>query len=148
MSISVKIEGLDAMNAYFKDYLVRKKRALLAVVAKTTNDIKTDAIIKAPIDLGELRGGIIDKVYERKSSINGDVLSAAPYSAYVEFGSRPHWTGIANLRGWAERHGIPAYLVQKSIAEKGTPAQPYMVPAVMENKNPFIKNVIGVMSTK
>lgn len=144
----IKVEGLEKLENYFKDYMIRKKKGLLGIVADTSQNIRMDAIAAAPVDLGELRNNIRETIIERKDMISGDVLSAATYSAYVEYGSRPHWTGKQNLQGWADRHGIPVYLVQKSIAEKGTPAQPFMGPAAIQNKNPFVRNIVSLMSTK
>ena len=147
MGITIKVIGLNKAMNNIEQYLERKKRSLLGVVAQTSTAIQQTAKQLAPVDMGELKADIISTVIERKHSISGDVLSAAPYSAYVEFGARPHWTSVKNLEGWADRHGISPYAVQYSIAKKGTPAQPFLGPAALKEKNNFIRGVKIVMST-
>ena len=80
---NVKIEGLEKLENYFKDYMIRKKNGLLGIVADTAYKVKSDAVSEAPVDLGELRNNIRETVIERKDVISGDVLSAATYSAYI-----------------------------------------------------------------
>lgn len=147
MGFKVKIEGLNEGINNLEHYIERKKRGLLGVVAGSSTAIQNTAKQLAPADLGELREEIFSTVIERRDSISGDVLSAADYSAYVEFGARPHWTSVRNLEGWAERHGISPYAVQYSIAKKGTPAQPFMTPAAVKEKNNFVRGVKIVMSS-
>ena len=56
----------------------------------------------------------------------GQVISTKRYAGWVDQGTRPHWPPPGALAGWAKRHGIPEFLVQRKIAEKGTPATFYM----------------------
>ena len=53
------------------------------------------------------------------------VGSRVDYAPYVEKGTRPHWTSVRNLEKWALDHGISPYAVQRSIAERGTKANPF-----------------------
>jgi len=56
----------------------------------------------------------------------GQVISTKKYAGWVDQGTRPHWPPPGALRGWARRHGIPEFLVQRKIAREGTPATHYM----------------------
>lgn len=48
--------------------------------------------------------------------------------------SAPHWPPPnQSLTAWADRHGIPVFLVAKSISEKGTPIIPFVSEAVDES---------------
>ena len=53
------------------------------------------------------------------------VFSKANYAKYVEFGTRPHWTSIDNLREWARQKGLNPRAVQIGIARRGTKANPF-----------------------
>lgn len=50
----------------------------------------------------------------------GGEVAAAEYGGYLDQGTRPHWPPIQAVAGWAERHGIPPFLVARKIAEEGT----------------------------
>lgn len=70
-----------------------------------------------------------NKIRVTKSSIIIDDPSAMS----IEFGARPHWAPVAGLVDWAARKGKgpqAAYRIQRAIAERGTPAKPYMQPAI------------------
>lgn len=62
---------------------------------------------------------------------------AAEYAEHVEFGTRPHFPPVDALKRWARRvlgdEGA-AWPVAKKIAEKGTPAQPYVRPGIDATK--------------
>lgn len=66
----------------------------------------------------------------------GDTLVwgySAAYAEFVEDGTEPHWPPIKPLKGWARRvlgDEQAAYAVQATIAEHGTPAQPFVEPGV------------------
>jgi len=69
------------------------------------------------------------------------VSASAPYAAAVEYGSSPHWVPIAPLKEWARKKigkEEVAYAIQKKIAKKGTPAQPFLEPAA-RNINVYLR---------
>ena len=99
--------------------------------------------------MGSLRAGINYTLTKRNTKIEANILSSEDYSAYVEYGTSPHFPPPRALEGWAQRHGFGeggGFLVAKSIARRGTPAQPFMYPAYAEQKPKFIRNVRRVMS--
>ena len=59
---------------------------------------------------------------------------SARYGLYVERGTRPHWPPRAPLEGWARRHGVPVFVVQRAIARKGTRARPFLLPAFLQER--------------
>lgn len=114
------------------------KKAFERVLIKSVFKIQELAKRYAPADTGFLRRNIkIIKINNHKYII----VSEAPYSASMEFGSKPHWTSVENLKTWAKRklgdENI-AYALQKSMAKKGVKRQPFMIPAMMEVKNIWI----------
>lgn len=80
----------------------------------------------APVDTGALRDSI-DVRWHGESEL--EVGADVPYAGAVQGGTPPHWVPISALVGWANRHGIPAGALQRSIAHKGTQAHPFMEPA-------------------
>jgi HK97 gp10 family phage protein len=127
--MDIKVEGLNNLRNAFEQYARDNKAGLLNIVASASTSIESKARQNAPRDLGKLKSQINHVVIEKKDKIEGRIRSDASYSLFVEEKTKPHWTSQKNLIGWARRKGIPVRLVQKSIAEKGTQAQPFMAPA-------------------
>ena len=84
------------------------------------------AIQEAPTDQGRLRN---DFHTELKKSF-GRLFNPTRYAIYVHEWTRPHFAPIDKLQGWADRHGIPVGALRRSIARKGTKANPFMDRAV------------------
>jgi HK97 gp10 family phage protein len=147
VSLKIQVLGVNQAINNIEKYMQRKHLGLLGAVIESSKDISSTAKSLTPVDLGELRTDINYTVADRKNSIEGNILSSAPYSTYVEFGSRPHRPPAKALEGWADRHGIPVGAVIASIAKKGTKAQPFMTPAAMAQKPKFIRAVRRVMSS-
>jgi hypothetical protein len=86
------------------------------------------AEIRAPKDTGRMARG----VRFRWENAGGAVYSTATYGGFVDQGTRPHWPPPQALAGWAARHGIPAFLVGRKIAEEGTEATHWITHAVRD----------------
>lgn len=147
---NIEVSGIPQAIKDMRSYVRKKHQELVLTVLTSSMSMQEEAKKLAPKDLGELKNNITHVLKTKgsrlKGNIESDIISAAPYSAYVEFGARPHWTKISNIQGWADRHGIPAGAVQYSIATKGTKAQPFMDPAYRKEKPKFINGVKRVMS--
>lgn len=82
-------------------------------------------------EVGLLTGGII----------GGWVLVGAKYGGYVEFGTRPHMPPVEPLKQWAKRKlgdeklGYPVAL---KIKKEGTKPQPYLYPAMEQNRDKLV----------
>lgn len=149
MGVTVQVIGLTAAINNIDDYIARKKRGLLRTVAQGSTQIQNEARRNAPVDLGTLRNDINHTIIEKRDRIDGLILSAASYSAFVEYGTRPHFPPPRALKGWAARHGMAGaeYQIARKIAIRGTKAQPFMLPAYMTVKRKFIRSVKQVMSS-
>jgi len=79
---------------------------------------------RAPVHDGELRRSI------RGSIKNEELLIyMVGYAINVEFGSKPHWTSVDNLKKWAkDKLGDEklAYALQRHIAMYGTKPHPFI----------------------
>lgn len=147
MSLKIQVLGVERALNNIEQYIQRKHNGLLAAVAESSKSVTNEAKKNAPTDLGDLKNNIGYTIADRKNSIEGNILSASGYSAFVEFGTRPHRPPAKALEGWAARHGIPVGAVLNKIAREGTPAQPFMTPAAMQEKPKFLRAVRSVMSS-
>jgi len=158
MSLSTKevnqaIKQIEKKSTQYKGNLSR-------VVFKGALDIESDAKSRSPVNEGRLRSGIVSKL-DRKN-ISADVVSTADYSAFMEFGTKTKVSVPAGydklasqFRGskqgkfgdllkaisdWASKKGIDeeaVYPIALSIARKGVPAKPFLIPSY-ERQRPRI----------
>lgn len=112
------------------------KKGLSKSLKIVTNQVK----VETPVDTGRLRAGTTDEVRESGNEIIGVVGNNVEYAPFVENGSAPHFPPIAAVQGWADRHGIPAFLVARSIARNGTKAH-RMFGRVLES--PFVAGIVS-----
>lgn len=95
-------------------------------------------------DLGNLANTIL---VDRSS--DGEMVEigpTAPYGPCVEFGTKPHFPPPDALEGWAKRHGFDsAWPICKAIAEHGTPAQPFLLPAYLSIVDKFFSRLKEIL---
>ena len=124
---NVTIRGLSEVEELFdrtnKNVHKRGKKLLheLGWFAKRTAQTKITEV--GAVDLDELRSGIHFRTKAKNKSIETVVKpseKADEYAIFVEEGTKPHWAPRDALQGWADRHGIPVFLVQRKIAQDGT----------------------------
>jgi hypothetical protein len=96
---------------------------------RAADEMEKIAMELVPVATGRLK--MNTKVEREIAGIRSRIIlwARTPYAKSVEEGSVPHVTGSPRVREWAALKGIPAAWVYKSIAEKGTPAQPFIGPA-------------------
>jgi len=82
---------------------------------------------EVPVAFGDLK----ESGELRRSDTQATFGYRAGHAPFVEFGTDPHWPPIKPLKDWAALvlgDEDAAYAVQQKIAERGTPAQPFMDP--------------------
>jgi len=121
-AISVEIKGVEELNAAFK------KAPQIAV-----GELRR-AILKALITLqGEARkfvvkdtGRLVNAIrYVQPTMVSGKLTAETQYAIYVHEGTKPHFPPLSAVEPWAKRHGVPALVVARAIARKGTKANPF-----------------------
>jgi len=120
--LSVKIDGLDALKAAFRDSPRIAAKHLNTAIKQGVFTLLANARRDAPVDQGFLRGAGMVTSFE---ILKGTLENKAPYAVYVHEGTRPHYPPLSAIKGWADRHGVSPFLVQRSIARKGTKAKPF-----------------------
>ncbi len=77
------------------------------------------------------------------------IFTDVNYASAVEKGTKPHFPPPQSLSGWASRHGMTGleFVIARSIASKGTKAQPFMLPAYEDEQSNFINNIERVLES-
>ena len=75
---------------------------------------------EAPKDTGKMAKGITFDTYAKGHDLELRITSKESYTVFVLRGTRPHSAPWSALQGWADRHGIPVFLVWRSIKLHGT----------------------------
>lgn len=99
--------------------------------------------------LRRMAGSLVDDISGGGPRLTGTVTSTHPGAIWVERGRRPGRrpppTGA--LRGWAQRHGIPAdpgtlFLIARAIGRRGIRPRPFLVPALERNR----ARIVGIFA--
>ena len=142
--IDVEVQGLmETQRRMERTVEALHGPPMLEAFRDGTMVVQRDAKINAPVDTGRLRASITPEVRTSKTAreIMGVVGSNVEYAAYMELGTKPHWPPIAALETWARRHGIPAFLVARSIATSGTKARKFLQNAFKKNRKWIIARI-------
>ena len=133
MAISLELLGADALSrglARSRETVAQEQvRAMTASLLL----VEADARRNVRHDTRRLMNSITHRVTSERGGLVGRVGPSVSYGLYVERGTRPHWPPRAPLEGWARRHGMPVFAVQRAIARRGTRARPFLVPAYLRN---------------
>lgn len=146
--LSIEVEGLDQLQKNFKQSPQITARAADKAIKKSIFTLIGNARKHTPVDQGFLRGaGMVTEF----GLLLGVLQNVAPYAVYVHEGTTPHWPPPGALAGWAQRHGIPEFLVRRSIGTKGTKAQPFFQDSIEESQNDidrFFKEALDDISNQ
>ena len=134
--MAIEFEGLDEiLNSLDK---LADTQQLNGTMEQVCALVERDAKQKAPKDTGALARSIESKVENNNNSIQGVVFTPLEYAPYVEFG-----TGLFAESGG--RTDVPwAYKDEKTgelIFTSGQKPQPYMRPAIDNNREKIVKMI-------
>lgn len=136
LSFGVELKGLETQ----KDNVKSLSREVLW---KAMNKMMNIAIIKAPVDTGRLRSSI-HLTPSRPDQSEYILSDGVDYGVHVEFGTRPHFPPTPPLTSWGRRVlGVEqiGYAIARKISLKGTLAQPFFRPALMEVRTIWLRNI-------
>ena len=143
MNATFKIEGIletQARLASTTDYIER--RSILAIMGSAfaiQGRARQNVGALGAVDTGQLRREIYVRLLD--GGLAAEVGVNSDYGVFVEEGTGiPAGHGQAKappvkaLQAWADRHGIPVFLVWRSVAQKiyidgGQKPRPYLKPA-------------------
>lgn len=162
MAFVVNLAGLDAVQKALNKLDTNIKKEVSNEINASVLKIQSNAKRLAPVNFGQLRNGISAI---KENDLTFSVESKASYSAYVEFGTGgkvsvpSDFTAYAQqfkgkqagkfkdmvnaLTLWVRRKGIGngkndkgmAFIIARSILQKGLRPQPFLIPAY-ENEKP------------
>ncbi len=122
----IKINNLDKIQKLIMNYPMQSAMNFNEAITKTLIAVERYAIMGAPVDTGRLRSNWRLSV----QMLRGELVNTTDYAIFVAKGTKPHWPPIKAITKWANRKGIPPFLVARSIARKGTKANPFFDNAV------------------
>lgn len=135
--MSVKIEGLEHLNKTLETLLSTEN--MTQAMGQACAAVEASAKKKAPKDSGALRRSIASKVETEDGNVQGVVYTPLEYAPYVEYG-----TGL-----FAESDGrtnVP-WVYQDDEGNwhstKGQKPQPFLRPALNENRKTVVKILGG-----
>ena len=162
MAFVVNLRGLDAVQKALSKLDTNLKKEVSNEINASALKIQSSAKRLAPVNFGQLRNGI---ALIRDNDLTFTIESKASYSAYVEFGTGgkvsvpADFTAYAQqfkgqkggkfkdmvdaLTLWVRRKGIGngkndkgvAFVIARSILQKGLRPQPFLIPSY-ENEKP------------
>lgn len=139
MDFDIKFEGLDKIIDKIEDF--DDVREMTSAMQQACNLVESAAKDKAPKDTGALRRSITSKVEVTGNSIEGIVFTPLEYAQYQEFG-----TGLFAENGNGRKTPW-VYMDDKGNYHytRGQHPQPYMRPALEENKDKIINMIKGAL---
>lgn len=131
----VHVDGQARVKAALAALVPSAREALAGAITEAALATQRRAKEKCPVDTGRLRGSIaaVPVAIDGTRWLVGTNVAYAPY---VEFGSRPHQAPLDAIIAWGRRHGLAdaaSLAVWRRIAERGTRARPYLLPAFRES---------------
>lgn len=136
--MAIDIKGIDGIVGRFEK--MADTSQLEAAMGKCCALVERSAKQKAPKDEGTLRNSIQSEVMNDEGNIVGVVFTPLEYAPYVEFG-----TGLFAEEGNGRKTGW-AYEDEETgetIWTRGQRPQPYLRPALNENRSKIIEILGG-----
>jgi HK97 gp10 family phage protein len=144
IEIEFKLDALDKLKEALRRAPARTVDEIGKAVQKSALIIQSNAIREAPVNKqtggGNLRQNIRTSL---KSKLRAEVISKAPYSGYVEYGTAPHIIVPVNKKALANTR--TGQFFGKVVHHPGTKANPYMHRALEKSRNKineFFRNAV------
>lgn len=154
----IEVKGFDTLLKQVAALPMEIQKKISYEIEASCLTIVRNAKRNAPVNMGRLRQGI---TYIKHGMLNFEIISAANYSAYMEFGTKTlvaipagyeylaaPFKGVSIDTGgmtlkqaiytWAKQKGINPKLwwpIYKKIAIYGVRAHPFFIPALVELTN-------------
>lgn len=97
----------------------------MKTLIESANTLMTEMVVRVPVDSGDLRNSISVRVEGNKVKVGPTM----PYSAYVEFGTRPHEIRPKSSDGVLRFKVNGNDVYARVVNHPGTKAQPFVRPA-------------------
>jgi len=139
MPVTLHVEGADRLEAALRRSPQVVAQEQVRAMTRSLLLVEADARRNVRQDNRQLMNSITHRQRMAGDALVGEVGPSVRYGLYVEKGSRPHWPPRAPLEGWARRHGVSVFVVQRAIARRGTRARPFLLPAYEKNRDTIVR---------
>lgn len=134
----VKIEGLNNLLAKLNEYA--DPAQLKQSMEKCCAIVEASAKEKAPKDTGALRRSISSRVEETANGVEGVVFTPLEYAPYIEYGTGLFAEDGGRQTPWSYQDDEGNW-----HTTKGQRPQPYMRPALTENRDQILETLKGAI---
>jgi hypothetical protein len=125
--ITVSVDGLNRLQKLAEQYPETSEKYINAAITTSLTRILGAEKVEAPFGVS---GVLRDNWRITPGRFTGTLESLAPYAAAVHEGTAPHMVPVDAITPWANKKGLNPWAVAKSIAKKGTKANPFLQRAV------------------
>ncbi len=148
MKMTLSVEGEKELRQQIRKLSAKYKKKVAQETYASGIDIqrtaKENLRAMKKWDTGNAANSII--VQRENQGMTAKVEATAPYSIYIEFGSRPHFPPPDALEGWAKRHGFDsAWPICIAISKRGIPEAPFLGPAYEKEKEKYYQRLIRIL---
>ena len=134
----VKIEGLNNLLAKLNEYA--DPAQLKKSMGKCCAIVEASAKEKAPKDTGALRRSISSRVEETANGVEGVIFTPLEYAPYIEYGTGLFAEDGGRQTPWSYQDDEGNW-----HTTKGQRPQPYMRPALTENRDQILETLKGAI---
>jgi HK97 gp10 family phage protein len=129
IGITINIEGMERLKEAMQKAPEMTVNEMSFAVRKGALIYKSQALKEAPVNKQPGGGNLRQNIKERfTNKLRAEVTSFAPYSLYVEGGTKPHIIKAVNKKVLANKR--MGQIFGKIVHHPGTRANPYMARAV------------------
>lgn len=130
--IEVKIVGLNKLIKIAEQYPAVSEKHINKAINRALVRIWGAEKLEAPFGIS---GIMRDNWRVSAGRFEGKLEAASQYALFVHEGTAPHFPPIDAITPWAIKHGIPPFVLARSIAKKGTKANPFLKRAVDKSRD-------------
>ena len=138
---AVDIEGGDDFREFaddLRDAASQIRFAIDIALRRTALAVERTAKENAPVDTGTLHTSIR---FEKLSAEEYVVGTGVEYAPDVEFGTQPHVITPTSAEALAFEGRDGDLIFRSRVEHPGTPAQPYLRPALREHRSDLVQNI-------
>ena len=130
--------NMNQIRASFGQASQQFEQEARQIVARSTLNAEAIAKMRAPVQTGNLRSSIGSRFTD--GGLTGIVEATAAHAAFVEYNTRAHIIRAKNVKYLKfKMNGTTVF--RKSVRHPGTTAQPFMRPALEEERPHFIREI-------
>lgn len=136
--VTVELKGADRLVTKFENMSRQMTKEVKESVKKNTYKMESRAKKNAAYKTGHLKRSIHSDFYN--GGLSGEVSTNVEYAWFVEHGTRPHKITATNAKALKFNIGGDTVFA-KSVMHPGTRPQPFLVPAFIETRDEFLKDL-------